>query len=173
MSKEQEVKKRERFQRVGSASYEGDKAHLLGRARKGLLLTFEAMTTKLETGKALRDEEIRFMKNFPSTLKAMEAREEGEGEKKEEGLPKGRLREFIEGVFRFLEATGFTDTRGDGLLVMKEAGYSLCSYCNEFHKVLDSCPYEAVAEKRKVRIFAEKKEAEKDPNKPIDLTGSD
>lgn len=172
MSEKPEVKKRERFQKVGSVNYEGDKAHLLGRARKGLFLTFEAMTQKLEAGKPLRDEEIRFMKNFSSTLQAMEAREELEGEKIE-GLTPGKLKEFIEGLIRFLDATGYADPRKDGLPVMKGANYTLCDFCNEFHRILDICPFKSVAEKRKVQLTAEKEEAEKDPNRPVDLTKSD
>jgi hypothetical protein len=171
MSEKPEVKKRNRFQKAGSISYETDKAHLLGRARKGLFLTFEAMTQKLEAGKPLRDEEIRFMKNFSSTLKAMEAREEVEGEKLE-GLTPGKLKEFIEGLIRFLDATGYTDPRKDGLPVMKGAGYIPCPYCNEFHKTLDPCPFKVIAEKRKIQLVIEKEKAEKDPSKPIDLTES-
>jgi hypothetical protein len=172
MSEKPEVKKRERFQKVGSVNYKENKEHLLGRARKGLLLTFEAMTTKLEAGKPLRDEEIRFMKNFSSTLKAMEAREELE-EEKTEGLAPGKLKEFVEGLIRFSDATGFIDPRKDGLPVMKGANYTLCDFCNEFHRILDICPFKAIAEKRKVQLTAEKEEAEKDPNRPIDLTKSD
>jgi hypothetical protein len=172
MSEKPEVKKRERFQKVGSVNYKENKEHLLGRARKGLLLTFEAMTTKLEASKPLRDEEIRFMKNFSSTLKAMEAREDLE-EEKTEGLAPGKLKEFVEGLIRFSDATGFIDPRKDGLPVMKGANYTLCDFCNEFHRVLDICPFRAIAEKRKVQLTAEKEEAEKDPNRPIDLTKSD
>ncbi|MCJ7430299.1 hypothetical protein MUO83_03660 [Candidatus Bathyarchaeota archaeon] len=172
MSEKPEVKKRERFQKVGSVNYKENKEHLLGRARKGLLLTFEAMTTKLEAGKPLRDEEIRFMKNFSSTLKTMEAREELE-EEKTEGLVPGKLKEFVEGLIRFLDATGYADPRKDGLPVMKGANYMLCEFCGEFHKILDSCPFKVVAEKRKEQLTVEKEEAEKDPNRPIDLTKSD
>jgi hypothetical protein len=160
-----ETKKRERSQKVGSANYESGKRKLMNRARTGLLLTMEALTRKLESKTPLRDEEIRFIKTFNSTLASLELKEVAE-EEEDIGLPPGKLREFIEDTFRFREATGFTDTRGDGLLVMKEADYFLCDYCKEFHRILDPCPFKAVAEERKVRVLADKKEAVEDPNGP-------
>jgi hypothetical protein len=167
------VKKRQRFQKVGSTHYEDEKRKLMARTRQGLFLTMEALTQKLEAGKSLRDEEIRFLKTFNSTIAALELKEEALETGEEVGLPAGKLREFIERVFQFKESTGYTDTRGDGLSVMEKAQYSLCSFCNEFHKVLDSCPFKDVAEERKVRLLAEKEKEAKDPNRPIDLTGSD
>jgi hypothetical protein len=165
--------KRERFQKVGSVNYEDDKRKLTARARHGLFLTMEALTRKLEDKKPLRDEEIRFLKTFSSTLAVLEQREqEVEGEKTE-GLAPGKLKEFVEGLVRFSDATGFIDPRKDGLPVMKGANYTLCDFCNEFHRILDICPFKSVAEKRKVQLTAEKEEAEKDPNRPVDLTKSD
>ena len=142
----------------------------MGRARKGLFLTFEAMTQKLEAGKPLRDEQIRFMKNFSSTLAALEMRERGLEPSEEVGLPAGRLREFVERQFKFIEATGYTDTRGDGLSVMKKSQYTLCLFCGEFHKAPDPCPFENVAKERKVQQLAVKEKEAKDPDRPIDLS---
>jgi len=153
-----ETKKRRRFQKTGSTHYEDDKRRLMLRARTGLLLTMEALTRKLEAKTPLRDEEVRFIKNFSTTLAALEMREQGTEKNEKEGLPPGRLREYIERVFQFKDATGFTDTRGDGLSVMEKAQYSLCGYCYEFHKVLDPCPFKKVAEERKVQEIVNYKE---------------
>jgi len=170
---ETETKKRRRFQKTGSTHYEDDKRRLMLRARTGLLLTMEALTRKLEAKTPLRDEEVRFIKNFSTTLAALEMREQGTEKEEGAGLPPGKLKEYIERVFQFKESTGFLDTREDGLSVMEKAQYSLCDYCYEFHKVLDSCPFKTVAEERRLRIVAKKVEEEKDPDRPIDLTRSD
>jgi hypothetical protein len=165
---ESETKKRRRFQKTGSTHYEDDKRKLMLRARTGLLLTMEALTRKLEAKMPLRDEEVRFIKNFSTTLAALEMREQGAEKSEGEGLPPGKLREYIERVFQFKESTGFFDTRKDGLSVMEKAQYSLCDYCYEFHKVPDPCPFKTVAEERRLRILAE--EAKKEP--VVDLTSS-
>jgi len=166
-----EVKRRKRFQTPGSINYESEKKKLMARTRHGLFLTMEALTQKLEAGKSLRDEEIRFLKTFNSTIVALELKEEALEEGGGVGLPEGRLKEFVERLFKFIEATGLTNPREDGLFVMKEAGYSLCGYCNEFHGILDPCPFKKIAEERQLRLFAEKEKEAKDPNRPIDLSG--
>ena len=143
-------KRRERFQKVGSINYEGDKKKLMARSRQGLFLTMEAITAQLEAGKPLRDEQIRFMKNFSSTLAALEMREQDLESREETGLPEGRLKEFVEHQFKFMDATGLTNPREDGLSVMERAGYMLCEFCGEFHKAPDPCPFENVAKERKV-----------------------
>jgi len=163
-------KRRERFQKVGSINYEGDKKKLMARSRQGLFLVMESISTQLEAGKPLRDEQIRFMKNFSSTLAALEMRERGLEPSEEVGLPAGRLREFVERQFKFIEATGYTDTRGDGLSVMKKSQYTLCLFCGEFHKAPDPCPFENVAKERKVQQLAVKEKEAKDPNRPINLS---
>jgi hypothetical protein len=141
--------KRERFQKVGSIRYEDDKTRLIARTRKGLFLTMDALTRKLEAGKPLRDEEIRFLKTFSSTLAVLEQREQDIEEGEEVGLPEGKLKEYVEQLFRFKEATGIMDPRRDGLEAMKRAGYYLCDLCREFHKTLDQCPFKPGERKEK------------------------
>jgi len=137
-------KKRERFQKPGSVHYEKNKSKLLGRTRQGLFLTMEALTQKLERGKPLRDEEIRFLKNFIPTLNVLESKEEDVG-KEEEGLSEGRLKEFVERLWRFKEATGLTNSRSEeGLSILKGAGLSLCDFCGELHPNLMKCPFLSV-----------------------------
>ncbi len=142
-------KKRERFQIPGSSRYENDKSKLMARTRQGLFLTMEALTQKLEAGKPLRDEEIRFLKTFSSTLAVLEHREQDVKGGEEVGLPEGKLKEYVEQLFRFKEATGITDPRKDGLEVMERAGYYLCDLCREFHKTLDQCPFRSDEKKEK------------------------
>ena len=169
----EEKKTRERFQKIGSTHYEEDKRKLMARSRRGLFLTMDSITTQLEAGKPLRDEQIRFMKNFSSTLATLETREDALGPK-EVGLPEGRLKEFVERQFKFIEATGYTDTRGDGLSVMKKSQYTLCLFCGEFHKAPDFCPFEKIAKERKLHgVVGGKEERLKDSNGAIDLTRSD
>jgi hypothetical protein len=142
--------KRERFQKVGSVRYEEDKTRLIARTRKGLFLTMDALTRKLEAGKPLRDEEIRFLKTFGSTLAVLEEREQDVEENEETGLPEGRLKEYIEQLLQFKEATGIMDPRRDGLDVMNRSGYYLCGFCREFHKTLDHCPFKPDEKKKEV-----------------------
>jgi hypothetical protein len=140
-----EKKTRERFKKVGSVHYEKDKTKLLGRTRQGLFLTMEALTQKLERGKPLRDEEIRFLKNFIPTLSVLEAKET-DIEKQEDSLPEGRLKEFVERIWAFKELTGLMNPRSpEGLEILKDAGYYLCPVCSEMHKALDKCPFENLA----------------------------
>ena len=166
-----EIKKRKRFQTPGSINYESEKKKLMARTRHGLFLTMEALTQKLETGKSLRDEEIRFLKTFNSTIVALELKEEALEEGGGVGLPEGRLKEFVERTFKFIDATGFTNPREDGLPIMKKAQYTLCLFCGEFHKAPDPCPFENVAKERKVQQLAVKEKEAKDPDRPIDLSG--
>jgi hypothetical protein len=134
-------KTRERFQKPGSVHYEKNKSKLLGRTRQGLFLTMEAITQKLERGKPLRDEEIRYIKNFMSTLSVLEAKEEDVG-KEEDSLPEGKLKEFVDRMWDFKNATGLTNPRSEeGLKVLKDAGLCLCDFCGEMHPTLMKCPF--------------------------------
>ena len=167
-----EVKRRKRFQTPGSINYESEKKKLMARTRHGLFLTMEALTQKLEAGKSLRDEEIRFLKTFNSTIAALELKEEALEEGGGLGLPEGRLKEFVESQFKFMEATGLTNPREDGMIVMEKAQYTLCLFCGEFHKTSDRCPFEEIAKERLLhKVVVGKEERLKDPNGPVDLSG--
>lgn len=141
MVKKGKKKTRERFQKPGLIHYEKDKSKLLGRTRTGLFLTMESLTQKLERKETLRDEEIRFLKNFMPTLSVLEAKE-ADIDKQEDKLPEGKLKEFVERVWAFKELTGFSDPRcPKGLKILKGADLYLCETCNEFHPTLMKCPF--------------------------------
>lgn len=82
-------------------------------------------------------------------MNVLEQKEKDQTETPDIGLPEGKLKEYIEGLYRFKEATGVVDPRKDGLEVMKTAGYYLCDLCREFHKTLDQCPFKPDEKKEK------------------------
>ena len=125
----------------GSRSDKKLKRDLQVRSKEGLIALYNRLLEKIESGKYPRDEEIRFMKRFQELLTAAEAKEKVES-KPEEELPEGKLREFIERLWKFKEL-GIV-SREDEHKVLRKAGYSLCDFCGYWHFQDKKCPFKSL-----------------------------
>lgn len=109
--------------------------------RETLLLSYQSLKKKLESDHTLRDEELRFIKNFPSIMKMIEYQEQQIEEVGVEVLPEGKVKEFIDRLWRhtelFREATGNDKAVLDEETynrIIEKMGYVRCPECNELHK---------------------------------------
>jgi len=91
------------------------------------------LTEKMNQKIPLRDEELRFLK---TVMKELPALEENLAEKENvEGLPEGRLKEFIERLLQ-LQDIGSLDE------IIEATGYYRCLTCNELHAKNRICMFE-------------------------------
>lgn len=91
------------------------------------------LTEKMNQKVPLRDEELRFLK---TVMKELPALEESLAEKENaEGLPEGRLKEFIEKLITFREIGSLEE-------VIEVTGYYRCGMCRELHLKNRPCMYE-------------------------------
>ena len=129
------VKKRSRRSKATSKKSKEQLERMLAEARKGIMKALESLTTKLNKGKVLRDEEFRFLKKAPDIVSYLEEREKAHDNERDEGLPEGRLREFVEMEWRLSEICKDRDQ------VIEATGYYRCLECGETHKKAEPCMY--------------------------------
>jgi len=98
----------------------------------GLLIkTRKNLTAKVNKGETLRDQELRFLEHYPDILRNLRERQV---EVKEEVLPEGKLKEFIDRVWRLKDIGKLED-------VIEATGYYRCNNCGELHVLDRECMY--------------------------------
>lgn len=100
----------------------------------GILKTLDAINSKLDSGKPLSDEEIRFLKNSDSLLKDIQHREK----EQDQGpcILEGKLKQFID--MCEWERSIYT---GDREKLFDDLGYYRCSRCGELHLKDRECAF--------------------------------
>jgi len=103
----------------------------------------EGINIKLGEKRGLSDEEFRFLKKSKDLIDSFIVREkEKEGE--EDTLPEGRLKQFIENVWRqekVLRLASYPKGKEGMNKLYEEAGYYRCKVDGELHKVGEECPF--------------------------------
>lgn len=92
----------------------------------------DSLTDKMEKGESLRDEDLRFLRHVFRDWKVLE---ESIVEEKEEVLPDGVLKDFIERVYKF-------KSLGDWEEIAKSTGYYRCRKCGELHLIGKDCMFD-------------------------------
>lgn len=86
---------------------------------------------QLASGKGLSDEQFRFLKKAPQLINSYKAREEAK-DSRTEVLPEGKLKTFVERIWR-LKEIGPLDQ------VIEATSYYRCENCGEIHKLGEEC----------------------------------
>lgn len=113
-----------------------------------LIKTRKNLTAKVDRGETLRDQELRFIKDYSDILRGLR---EKQIEVKEEVLPEGKLKEYVEEYYRLhaiLKAINYPEGKEGLLKVLDEFHYYVCEVCKYAHKVGEECPF-IVLEKEK------------------------
>jgi len=101
----------------------------------GLRKAWKSVIDKADRGETLRDEDLRFLRNIPELIEALESRV-AESLKEDMGLPEGKLKEYVERLWEFKEIGSLED-------VIEATGYYRCiNGCGELHKKGEDCIYE-------------------------------
>jgi len=111
-----------------------DRRKKLKEMLKALDNVFNAIKDGAESGEVPRDQQLRFLKDYPSIRQEYEGLV-AESLKEETGLPEGKLRQFIDKLEE-LQKIGPRDQ------VIEAAGYYRCDNCNELHENGRDCMYE-------------------------------
>jgi len=144
---------RTRGKKSGSIRAKKEKELIFSETRQGVISLIKSLNQKLNEGKALRDEEIRFLKNSPGLLSILEEREKTKKESIE--LPQGKLRDWVENLWqmaKILDATGYSREK-DGIETFLEAsGYYICDFCGYTHVLDEKCPLLVKAEELNIDL---------------------
>jgi hypothetical protein len=142
------------YRKPGSARDQKETQRRSDRAIKGLDTTMDAIIKKLEGGKGLTDEEVRFVKRYNDIRVSIMAKEET---KESKGLPPGKLKEDIEKAWKLnqiIEQSGYTRDKEGYERVLLDFGYYRCNTCGEIHTNGSVCPFEQLISDLKLDIKA-------------------
>jgi len=109
----------------------------------------QSIKTKLDAGETLRDQDLRFIEHFPDILKGLR---EKQVEVKEEVLPEGKLKEWVENNYRLqaiLKANNYPEGKEGIVKALKDFNYEICLLCGYTHVVGEKCPFEFLEDKVK------------------------
>jgi len=141
-----------------------EKEAVFSETREGTINLIKSLNAKLKEGKALRDEEIRFLKNAPSLLTILEEREKiKEAEIK---LPEGKLKDYVEKIWqmeKILKATNYGRGREGVESLLEAAGYYICDFCGFSHVLGKECPFLKMAKELKIDL------SDKPSNEELDI----
>jgi len=101
----------------------------------------DRINQRLKEGKGLTDEMFRFLKRAPELISTYKAREQAK-EERQESLSEGKLKEFVERLWRLREI-------GPLSLVIEATNYYRCEECGELHKLGEECifkQYQAISQ---------------------------
>ena len=112
--------------------------------------TLNNITAKLDQGKGLRDQELRFLDKAPERWAELE---EGIASETVEALPEGELKKFVERVWKFKDI-------GEWEEVARTCGYVRCTECGELHLKGRLCMFDEYKD-----IVSDLKEQEEDKEK--------
>jgi len=97
-----------------------------------------SIKNKLDKGETLRDQDLRFLEHYPDILRELR---EKQIQTKEETLEEGKLKIFIERLWKFKEIGNLDE-------VIEASGYYRCEECGELHALNRKCIYEEYKEFR-------------------------
>jgi len=103
----------------------------------------EGINIKLGEKRGLSDEEFRFLKKSKDLIDSFIVREKEKGES-EDVLPEGKLKEWIENLYRMqkiLKSSGYPTGKEGTNKLYEDNGYYRCKLDGELHKVGEECPY--------------------------------
>lgn len=106
-----------------------------------LIKAKDSIKNKLDDGDSLRDQDLRFLDHYPDILRRLR---EKQVEVKEEVLPEGKLKEWVENNYRLqaiLKANNYPEGKEGLLKVLDEFHYYVCEICGYYHSIGKECPF--------------------------------
>ena len=114
-----------------------------------LIKAKESIKNKLDAGDSLRDQDLRFLEHYPDILRGLR---EKQVEVKEEVLPEGKLKEWVENYYRLhaiLKANNYPEGKEGIVKVLNDFSYEICLLCGYTHVVDEKCPFKFLEDKVK------------------------